>query len=280
MKYHENQYIGYDGTRMHLPVWTTNNESARAVIIAVHGLSSHGQNLRNIGEYFAERGFVVFAPDMRGFGHYPGRKGHIVKFSEYIEDLQNVVMQVRDQYSRHLVFPFGHSLGGLIVILYAAEYGKSIDGMMLSCPAVSQTLDIGIGKRIAGEILSILNIKRYIDTDLDLEYLSHDPEVVKHHENDPLRFDKVTPRMGIECLRGVDRANRLAPKITVPSLIQQAGYDKLVDPEKTREFYERLGSPDKTWFSYEDFYHELHTEIGKERVLQDMEDWLEKRLPS
>ena len=202
-----------------------------------------------------------------------------MSFDEYIEDMYNIVMQVKDVYLNKLTYLFGHSLGGQHVIRYVTTYPKAVDGIILSCPAVSQTLEIGFGKYAAGRILSIFNVKRYFSSDLDLGEASHDPEAVKELEEDPLRFDFVTPRFGIEGLKCMKRAMGSAPEIMLPVFVQQAGDDTSVDPEKTKEFFETLASPDKTWRLYDGLYHGLHIELEKEIVLRDMENWLEKRLP-
>jgi alpha-beta hydrolase superfamily lysophospholipase len=280
MKHKESHYTGFDGTQMFMNSWHPDDERPRALLIAIHGLSNHGYTMKNIGEYFAERGIAVFAPDMRGFGHYKSLKGHVMNFDEYIEDMYNIVMQVKDIYLNKLTYLFGHSLGGQHVIRYVTTYPKAVDGMILSCPGVSDTLDIGIGKYIAGRILSIFNVKRYFSTGVKHEFASHDPEAVKEIEEDPLRFDFVTARFRIESLKGTKRAMSCAPEITLPAFVQQAGEDMMVNPEETKEFFENLASPDKTWRMYEGLYHGLHIETEKEMVLRDMETWLEKRLPA
>ncbi len=263
-----------------MPMWLPDDDRPRALIIAIHSLGSHGYTLRFIGEYFAERGFAVFAPDMRGFGNYSGLKGHVMNFDEYIEDMYNIVMQVKDRYLNKITFLLGHSLGGQHVIRYVTTYPKDVDGIILECPSVSESLNIPITKYIAGRFLSILNVKTYFTNETDFNYASHDPEVIKAHEDDPLRFDQVTPRFGIEALKATKKAFACAPEIILPALVLQAGDDKMVNPETTKEFFDMLGSTDKTWIIYEGFYHELHAELERERVLGDIEKWLEVRLPT
>ncbi len=280
MKYEESQYIGFDGLKMHMSVWLPDDDRPRALLIAIHGLGGHGHILKNIGEYFADRGFAVFAPDMRGFGHYSGLKGHVMSFDEYIEDMYNIVMQVKDRFLNKITFLLGHSLGGQHVIRYVATYPKAVDGMILECPGVSENLDISLGKYIAGRILSIFNVKRYFASGIDVEFASHDKNVVEEHRSDPLRFDMVTARFGIEGLKAAKRAMACAPEITLPALVMQAGDDRMVKAEKTKEFFDSLGSKDKTWLFYDGFYHELHGEIEKDRVLGDIDKWLEVRLPT
>jgi acylglycerol lipase len=88
----------------------------------------------------------------------------------------------------------------------------------------------------------------------------------------------VTARFGRSALKAMREGFKAAPMITLPVLVQQAGDDVAVDPNMTRSFFERLGSADKTWRLYDGFYHELHGEVGREQVLNDMYTWLEKRL--
>ena len=278
--YKESKYIGFDGTRMFMALWRPDDNKPRALVIALHGMGGHAGDMQNIGEYLSEKGIAVFAPDLRGFGHYSGTKGHVMSFEEYIEDLQNLVMQVKDTYLNKITYLFGFSLGGLNVIRYVNRYPRTVDGLLLQCPAVSQSLGIGAGTRISGSILSVLNVKRYFSSEMTFSDGSRNPEHVERLEKDPLRFTAVTPRFGTEVLKASKDAFRSAPNIVMPVFLQQAGADKLVIPEKSKEFFENLSSADKTWKLYEGLYHELHEEPEKEQVLQDMYEWMDTRLPT
>ncbi len=265
---------------MFMSLWKPDNDKPRALLVALHGLGSHAGDFKDLGEYFADRGFAVFIPDLRGFGHYSGSKGHVMRFDEYTEDVQNLIMQIKDRYLNKITFLFGSSLGGVIAIRYVRTYPREIDGLVLHCPAVSQNLGIGRLTKMAGQILSLLNVKRYFSSGLNFEDASRNPSVIKEHETDPLRVDYVTPRFGIEGLKASDDAFVSASQINLPVLLQQAGADKLVNPQRSREFFETLSSEDKTWKLYDGLYHELHMEPERDQVLSDMADWLEKRLPT
>ncbi|NHI88681.1 MAG: alpha/beta fold hydrolase [Candidatus Thorarchaeota archaeon] len=280
MIYKETKYIGYDGTRMFMALWRPDDDKPKALILALHGLGGHGGDMRNIGEFLAERGLAVFAPDLRGFGHYSGTKGHVMNFDEYIEDIENLVMQVKDTYLNKITYIFGASLGGLNAIRYVVKYPRTVDGLLLECPAVSQKLSIGAGKQFVGKILSALNVKRYVVTGVEYEKASRNPDNVKRLQTDPLRVNMVTPRFGIEALRATKDAFLSAKDIVLPVLLQQAGDDNLVVPEKSKEFFENLSSADKTWYLYDGLYHQLHEEPEKDKVLGDLYNWLDKRLPA
>ncbi|MBD3158138.1 MAG: alpha/beta fold hydrolase [Candidatus Lokiarchaeota archaeon] len=278
MVHEETEYVGYDGKRMFMHLWRPSDNKPRALVVAVHGIGSHGGDMKRVGEFLAERGVAVFAPDMRGFGHFEGMKGHVMDFDEYNEDMCNIVMQIKDQYKNRLTFAYGHSLGGLHVIRYVVRYPNEIDGMMLSAPAVSETLDIGKATRLLGRVLSVLNVKWYMDNEVKFDCLTRNKEAIERHKQDDLRFDKVTPRFGIEALQARAEGFESAERIRVPVLMQQGGDDKLVSPEKNREFFDNIDIEDKTWRFYEGFYHELFEEPENERVLSDLYSWLDKRL--
>ncbi len=263
-----------------MALWRPDDDKPRALIIALHGVGGHAGDMTTIGEYLSERGIAVFAPDQRGFGHYSGTKGHVMSFDEYVEDLQNLVMQVKDTYLNKVTYLLGASMGGLNAIRYVLKYPRTVDGLLLQCPAVSHKLDMGVGKRIAGSVLSALNVKHYVESGISYSDASRNPENVKKQESDPLRFSMVTPRFGMEVLKVSKEAFRSAPDIIMPVMLQQAGVDSLVYPEKSKEFFENLGSADKTWRLYEGLYHQLHEEPEKEQVLGDLYGWLDKRLPS
>ncbi len=280
MKFEESKYIGYDGTRMFLASWLPDDMNPRALVVAAHGLGSHGLDMATIGEYLSERGVAVFAPDLRGFGHYSGRKGHVMRFDEYIEDMDNLIMQVKDRFLNKLTYVFGSSFGGVVVTKYVIRYTNVVDGLILHCPGVSPTLGVGRVEYAVGRLLSLLNVKRYVDNKVGFSKTTRRPEVAKRHENDPLRFQKVTPRFGIEGLKAAREAFQGAELIQMPVLVQQAGDDMMVDKAKIKEFFDALSSKDKNWILYGGLYHELHEEPEREKVLGDLMNWLEKRLPS
>ncbi|MFX1482849.1 MAG: alpha/beta hydrolase [Promethearchaeota archaeon] len=280
MKYEESKYIGFDGTRMFMAVYRPDNDKPRALLILLHGMGSHAGDFSEMGGYLADKEIAVFVPDLRGFGHYSGLKGHVMSFDEYTEDIQNLVMQVKDRYLNKITYLLGSSMGGINAIGYVIRYPRTIDGLLLQCPGVSHRVNLGYGTRFIVKLLSILNVKRYFSLEPDYKETSRNPETIKRHESDPLRFERVTPRFISEMLSASNNAFLSAPRIMLPVLIQQAGNDNAVIPEKNKVFFDNIAAPDKTWKLYEGLYHEIHEEPEREMVLSDLCEWLDTRLPS
>jgi alpha-beta hydrolase superfamily lysophospholipase len=276
MKEEESSYIGYDGTKMlmraHLP-----DEAPKAVVLGIHGLGSHSGLLMHVGDLFVQRGYAFHAPDLRGFGQFEGRKGHVESFSEYDEDLHCIVQDLKEVYPDEKLFMFGHSLGAVHALLYTIKYPGVIDGALVPGPAVSERLKVSSVTRALGKVLSALNTKNYIDNGLDLSLLAENPEVIERNKNDPLRFDKVTPRFAIEGLNASKRLFKSGSEVRVPLIMQQGGEDKILIPEKNKEFFDTIASEDKTWKLYPSLCHEPFFDPGGEELVKDMFAWLDER---
>ena len=68
------------------------------------------------------------------------------------------------------------------------------------------------------------------------------------------------------------------PAIKQPILILHGREDHLSAPRGARIVFDNIGSQDKTLKYYDGFYHEILNEPGYERVLEDMEEWLNRRI--
>ncbi len=277
MKTEQGEYLGYDGKKMFMRGWLPEGEP-RALVVGIHGLGSHSGLLSFIGESFADKGYAFMAPDMRGFGHFDGLKGHVESFDEYTEDINNFVAQMQDRFEGIPTFMYGHSLGGLWVIRYAVKYQDNVNGLIIPFPAVSERLEIGGGTRALMKLLSRVNAKRHFTTGLNLDVLSRNPEVVKRNKEDPLRFDFATPRFGAEGLKARADGFNSAAKIRIPVIIQQGGEDLILVPEQNKEFFDGISSEDKTFKMYPGLYHEPFEDSGGEELMSDMFAWLEKRV--
>ena len=69
-----------------------------------------------------------------------------------------------------------------------------------------------------------------------------------------------------------------AGAIKIPILMLIGGQDPVIDPKANREFYDRLGSEDKTLLLYPKMLHEPLNELGREQVYDDVSRWLEPRI--
>jgi len=113
---------------------------------------------------------------------------------------------------------------------------------------------------------------------LDVSALSRDEDVVRAYVDDHLVHGRFTARWGTESLAAVARVKARAAELRIPVLFIHGGADRLNLPGGIRVFFDRVASPDKAVEIYPEMYHELHNDLGYDRVLGDLGFWLARHL--
>jgi alpha-beta hydrolase superfamily lysophospholipase len=114
---------------------------------------------------------------------------------------------------------------------------------------------------------------------LHMEDFTRDPEALQRLREDPYTLNEVQPTRTVAALvRADERLKREFPQITLPVFILHGTADKATKPQGSEFFHETAGSKDKTLKLYEGHYHDLLADIGKERVLADMQAWIDARI--
>ncbi len=246
-------------------------------VVLAHGLGEHSGRHEPLARFLFSKGFSFWAIDHRGHGKSGGKQGHVASFDQYIMDLQIVVELARQELGKEKkLFLIGHSMGGLIAINFAIGFGKLIDGLVVSSPALGMTVKVPFLKEKLGKFMSNILPGLTLSNELDKEKISHDREVVMEYDNDPLVHDKVSARWFTEFMASMEKANNRAGKIDVPVLMQVAGDDYLVNAPASKEFFSKLSVKDKTLHFYDGLYHEVYNEKreDREKVLNDLVAWL------
>jgi len=255
-------------------------EKARMVI--VHGLGEHSGRYLALADHLAGLGFSLWIPDLRGHGKSGGDRGHVDTFDDYIRDVREVLDQARiGKPAETPVFLLGHSMGGLVAILVALEHQGLIDGLVLSSPALGVAVPLPAVKKIAATCLARLFPRLGIKNELDPQNVSRDPEIVRKYIADPLVHDRVSTSWFIQFFKAMDRAFDRAADIQLPTLIQAAGEDRLVNTHAVETFFAKLTMPDRKLKVFSDLYHEIYneTEPDRERVIAALTSWLTDRIP-
>jgi alpha-beta hydrolase superfamily lysophospholipase len=253
----------------------------RGRILIAHGLGEHSGRYHHVMERLLKKGLSVWALDHRGHGQSGGKRGHILAFDHFIEDLQQMMKIVKtDMPDNMKCFLLGHSMGGLIVLNYAEKHPHMIDGLIASSPGLAPADGIPLIKGTAGRIMSKIRPSMALNNEVDSRFLSHDSTVVSDYDNDPLVHPWITARWFTEYVDAMADTIRSAPSLKTPILMQVAGDDHLVAPEASRQFFDSLTVSDKTLHFYDGLYHEIYNETPKdrERVLGDLEQWIDDHL--
>ncbi len=131
----EDSFPARDGLRLFERRWLPSGEP-RAEVLLVHGFIEHGGRYAPTAEALARRGYAVSVMDLRGHGKSDGPRCWIRSFDEYIDDLDCFFDRVVRRAEGKPVFVLGHSLGGLIAVLWCIRCQRKPSGLILSGPAL------------------------------------------------------------------------------------------------------------------------------------------------
>jgi non-heme chloroperoxidase len=105
--------------------------------ILIHGSSAHSAYLHRFAKYLSGSGVAnVYAPDLRGHGPNPQRRGDIDYVGQLEEDIADLIGHISAEAGEGARFIVGgHSSGGGLALRFAgSEYGHLANGILLLAP--------------------------------------------------------------------------------------------------------------------------------------------------
>ncbi|MBA3259141.1 MAG: alpha/beta hydrolase [Gemmatimonadales bacterium] len=272
----EGRFTGYGGASLFRQVWRP-AAPARGVLVNLHGLGDHSGLYPALVEHFTAGGFAVHAPDLRGNGRSPGQRAYVARWDVFREDLHRFLQVVRNEEAGLPLFLLGNSLGGLIVLEYALHHPERIRGVIAASPPLGR-LGIPASLLLLGRLMSRVLPRFALRTGMDLGGLARDPIVARTVLADPLFHRWGTARLSTEVAAAIARVQAAAPRFPLPVLVLHGAADRMVLPDGSREFIAAVGHPDRQLLEYPEAYHVLFADLGRERVLTDVERWIVARL--
>lgn len=134
-----------DGRRIHIFfVRAESGEKRNFPVILCHGLGTQGkywyfEEKINWARKFAEEGFDVYVPDLRGVGKSKG--SFDFGFEDYLYDVLAIIKKVKTLEGSEKVHWIGHSMGGMVIYL-AVSRKPEISQSLASFTAISSPYTI------------------------------------------------------------------------------------------------------------------------------------------
>jgi alpha-beta hydrolase superfamily lysophospholipase len=278
MKHIESEFEGQNGFKIYYQAWIP-DQKPKAVIQLVHGFGEHSGRYGNLVDKLVPMGYAIYADDHRGHGKSDGVRNFVESFDFFIDDEKIFYDIIREKHPDIPYFMLGHSMGSGIAQYFTSKYESLLDGLIISGAGNS------VGEEVSGfviflsKIFSKLAPKMTFDSNLDPNFLSHDPEVVQAYIDDPLvNYEDITVRLAKEMMDYFSNLEEIVEEFTLPLLVQCGAEDKAVfGIEELKEHYQ-MG--DKTIKIYDGLYHEVYNEPPekREQVITDLVNWLESHV--
>uniref|UniRef100_U3C8U7 Monoglyceride lipase n=2 Tax=Callithrix jacchus TaxID=9483 RepID=U3C8U7_CALJA len=271
--------VNADGQYLFCRYWKPTG-TPKALIFVSHGAAEHCGRYDELAQMLKGLDLLVFAHDHVGHGQSEGERMVVSDFHVFVRDVLQHVDSVQKDYPGLPVFLLGHSMGGAIVILTAAERPGFFAGMVLISPLVLANPESATTfKVLAAKVLNLVLPNLSLGP-IDSSVLSRNKTEVDIYNSDPLICRAgLKVCFGIQLLNAVSRVERALPKLTVPFLLLQGSADRLCDSKGAYLLMESAKSQDKTLKIYEGAYHVLHKELPEvtNSVFHEINMWVSQR---
>lgn len=241
----------------------------------MHGLGDHSGRYDRFARGMARFGMETYAVDLRGHGRSQGQRGHVDRWTQWIDDVAAFVSHVETEATGEVV-PVGHSFGGaLMLTTVLAGKVPHARRFVVSSPALRLRLDVPSWKATLGNFASSVTPRLSMGNEIDPRAISRIPEVVEAYRSDPLVHAKISSRMYTEWRAAAQSVLEHAGEIKIPFLILAGSDDPIVDPRGSEELHGR--SKDMSELRMlPGRYHEPFNDLDNEEVFNAIEEWLRK----
>lgn len=255
----------------------TKPENTKSLVI-VPGRSEASIKYAELVYDLRDWGYDLFILDHQGQGFSERllsdtQKGHVLSFRDYVRDLEQWLTEVVRPRSRgHSFYLLSHSMGGAVSAMFMATQPTFFKRAVLSAPMFEINTDPyseAVARVYAAFLVKIRRGASYApgrgpyvpeDDTFAANEVTHSEVRFEASKEQLQRFPEIvvagaTARWVDSGLRATRTIDQLAPVISTPVLLLQAGIDTYVLPGRQRSFCEK--HRDCTRLEYGEAFHEI-----------------------
>ncbi|MFX1256524.1 MAG: alpha/beta fold hydrolase [Promethearchaeota archaeon] len=275
MKNETGYYYGRENRKLFFQYWLPDG-NVKAYIIAIHGWGTHSDRMKIPAEYFTEKEYAIYSFDLRGHWRNTGDfAGHIDSMDHLHKDVVLFMDVVKETAANKKIFLMGNSFGGLIALIYAIHHIQ-LPGVLVSSPLLGLSEKMSFSKKMTNKMSAKFSPTKTVPFVIDQKDLTSDLKILRTYLADKRKLEIITAKSFVEMDKSMKWAMENASELRCPCLIMQAGKEKFADLKKTKKFFNKVTSKDKTFKLYDGLLHEIWYEKARTQVYQDMYIWLEK----
>lgn len=266
-----------DGNKLYIRTWKPKGITTAHVFL-IHGFSEHSGRYEDWIKRFIEHNIKVSTMDLRGHGHSGGRRGHTPSYNHLLDDIETLIKHegLENDVPRFL---YGQSLGGSLALNYGIRRSAKLKGIIATSPWLRLSTEPRAIGLLFARGLKILAPDLVRDSKLDINYLTHDREIVEQYEKDPLIHRKITPNLFFNARKAGYRAIKEIDQMELPLLLMHGTDDKITSYKASEELVQnaRKAGRDVRFITWGGLYHELHHEIQKDKIFESIIDWMHEK---
>ncbi|MDD3946567.1 MAG: alpha/beta hydrolase [Clostridia bacterium] len=288
-------FTSYDGKELACFLWD-DVQNPKGVIQIIHGMTSHMQRYKELGETLNRYGYIAYGDDHRPHGETAGienlGKAEKNNYEENVQDEIAITQMLKKRYGLPVQL-FAHSYGSFLAQTYLTRRSDLLEGVILSGSS-----HMGGARLKFGKVLTSLqrikykmdepnlmlfrmtfeaNNKPFAGEGLLNAWLNRDKDKVALYNKDPYCNFYMTHGFYYSMMRGLTETYKKAAlskiRKNLPIYIISGSRDPLggMGKKVTKLYhaYQSLGLNVKMKL-YEDARHELTSDFEKDTVISDM----------
>ena len=263
-----------DGLRLHCLHWRSGRSPPSAVLLFLHGIASHAGWFAETAADLGRQGVEVYGLDRRGSGRSQGRRGHLERYEQALDDVEGLVRLAAAEHPQVPVFLAASSWAAKLGVVYAAERGAPLSGLLLLGPGLFPQVNLSPWHQLLVVAGHRVRPTARLPIPLTPELYTTNPPYRDLIRADPLRLLEATTQFFWQTARLDRRRGRDTARLALPVLLLQGTDDQMMDVPATRRWFDGLGGRHTTYRAYPGAGHTLDFEPDRTRYLADLLAWL------
>lgn len=265
---------GLEGVQ--IPVNIYGEDQPFTPVLMMHGLESHAGWFWQSGEFLASTGHPTYIVDRRGSGRSAELRGDCKDYHDILDDIKSVTDFVGQKHHCNKVILFGHCFGAIPSVIFSMQNPAQIEALILSTPAIFTHADLKIEEKIKVISSKLTGKVTMIPTPVgDPMLFTRDEQCLDFILKDKLKLKTASTRLFWQVLNARIYIQAHVKKVTVPVLMTTAGKDEICDNKKNINFFNHIGSLNKTHINYPNAIHILEYSPDRQRFFVDLKNWLD-----
>ncbi len=228
-------------------------------ILFIHGFTGMPESMRDVAIYFADKGYHVELPRLRGHGTDNWRALKDVTYKDWEEDVDEAFLSLTKRADS--LFVVGLSMGGTLTLYLAEKYPDDVKGIVLINPVIF----------VHDKLVRFVPILKYI--------LPPHPGIGSDIKKDGVfepAYKKFPVDAAYELFRLVEHVRKDLKKVVAPLLMVASEHDHLVPVIDKKHIYGNVSSEVKDIIVLEDSYHVATMDNDREKIIKGIEEWIQK----
>ena len=234
----------------------------------VHGLGANSSWWEEFAQFLLKSDISSYAIDLRSYH----------SFKDFFLAMKELHQIIRKDYPGKKIFTVGESMGALIILAMALKDSSLFDGVVCMSPAFDSKAPLKLLDYFNIFFPLLYNSKKQYRLPVTSDMCTRDPAYLKIIES---TYDKdVLSTSGVlfDIFITQQSMKMSRMKFQNPLLFLIAEDDKLVYPQASKKVFSKIRASDKSMITYPGMYHSLSIDTGRDRVFQDILEWVKKRI--